>query len=321
MGATTVQHDARSELRQEPEADEWWQDSAFLTWYSRDAGIGGVTRIGHEPHHQDGISALWSGVVTRDGKRFRRNVATPLTDKDLRDDGFGAHDGRHLLVYDDVLHYRVDEDGCQIDLEVEDFYPRTDFFPSDASALVDDFASSHFETSGRVTGTVELDGKRYEIQDGLCHRDRSWGIRKWDTLLNHRWMPGTFGPDLSFGCISWHAVDGSLGQFGYVVRDGEVVRAEAIDVAVIMEADGVSYRGGYATWTFPDGQTFHAEASPVDAVLSEHHGVSCIDAICEVQLDGRVGFCDLEVTSNPRRGTGPVTRALLANTTEGPSRR
>ncbi|WP_354698948.1 hypothetical protein DSM112329_04647 [Paraconexibacter sp. AEG42_29] len=322
MGATTIQHGAGSELRQAPEPDEWWQDSAFLTWYSPAAGIGGLTRIGHEPNHRDGLVALWSGVVAKDGRRFRRNVATPLTDADRRDDGFGAFDGRHCLTHaGDRLRYRVEDDGCRIDLEVEDFYPRTDFFPKNAGSLVDDFASSHFETSGRVTGTVELDGQRYEIEDGLCHRDRSWGIRKWDTLLNHRWMPGTFGPELSFGCISWHAVDGSLGQFGYVVRDGEVIHADAIDITVTMEADGVSYRAGHATWTFPDGQTFAVEARPIHGTLSEHHGVSCIDAICEVERDGRVGFCDLEVTSNPRAGTGPVTVALLANTTEGFSHR
>lgn len=321
MSSTTIQHDAGSELRQVPEGDEWWQDSAFLTWYSRAAGIGGVTRIGHEPNHRGGIAALWSGVVTRDGRRFRRNAATPLTDSDRPDGGFGALGGRHQLTHDGRLHYRVDDDGCQIDLTVEDFYPRTDFFPQTAGTLVDDFASSHFETSGRVTGSVVLDGQRYEVEDGLCHRDRSWGIRRWDTLLNHRWMPGTFGPELSFGSISWHAVDGTLRQFGYVVRDGKVVQADEVDVTVVMEADGISYRGGATTWTFPDGERFTVDCSPIDATLSEHHGVACIDAICEVELDGRVGFCDLEVSTNPRAGTGPVTAALRANMVDGVSRR
>ena len=319
--STTIQHGPASELRQAPEDDEWWQDSAFLTWYSREAGIGGVVRIGHEPNHEGGIVALWCGVMTRDGRRFRRNVAVPLTDADRRDDGFGAYGGRHLLVHDgDLLHYRVEEDGCRIDLTVEDFYPRTDFFPPTAGSLVDDFASSHFETSGRITGTVELDGQHYVV-DGLCHRDRSWGIRRWDTLLNHRWMPGTFGPELSFGSISWHAVDGTLRQFGYVVRDGEVVHADEVDVTVVMEADGTTYRRGTTTWTFPDGQTFSIDAVPIDAVLSEHHGVACIDAICEVELDGRLGFCDLEVSTNPRGGSGRVTAAVRATMQDGVSRR
>jgi hypothetical protein len=322
MGAATVRHDAGSELRQAPEPDEWWQDSAFLTWYSRDCGIGGITRIGHEPHHGGGIAALWCGVLTKDGRRFRRNTATPLTGGDLRADGFGALDGRHRLVHDGhVLRYRVQEEGCVVDLAVEDFYPRTDFFPKDAGTLVDDFASSHFETSGRITGTVELGGKRYEIEDGLCHRDRSWGIRRWDTLLNHRWTPGTFGPELSYGCISWHAIDGTLAQYGYVVRDGVVTHADAVDVVVAMEADGTSYRGGTTTMSFAGGEAITIDCRTIDAVVSEHHGVACVDAICEVELDGRVGFCDLEVSTNPRAGSGRITAAVRAAMADGVSHR
>jgi hypothetical protein len=318
--AGSVQHDAGSELRQQPEADEWWQDSAFVTFHAREAGVGGIIRIGHEPNHAGGIAALWFGLVTRDGQRYRRNGSFALEDADRRDDGFGAYGGRYSLTFGDRLHYRVEDEDCRVDLAIEDFYPRTDFFPPTAGTLVDDFASSHFETSGRITGEIELGGVRYEV-DGLCHRDRSWGIRRWDTLLNHRWVPGTVGPELSFGCIAWHGVDGSTRQFGYVVRDGEVVRAEEVDVTVTMEVDGLSYRRGAARWRFADGEEFTIDCAPIDGIVSEHHGVACVDAICEVELDGKPGFCDLEVSTNPRGGDGPVTTALRATTVDGLSRR
>ncbi|WP_205698870.1 hypothetical protein [Conexibacter sp. SYSU D00693] len=313
----TVRHGREGELRQVPETGEWWQDSAFMTFHAPEAGIGGHVRIGHEPHHAGGISALWFGLVTRDGRQFRRNVATPLTDADLRDDGFGAHGGRYLAVLDgeDVV-FAVDDEGCSMRLRFADFYARTDFFPPSAGTLVDDFASSHFETSGRVTGTIVLGGRTYEV-DGLGHRDRSWGVRRWDTLLDHRWVPGTVGPELSFGCISWHGVDGSLRQFGYVVREGEVVHAEAVDVVVELEADGLTYRGGTSVLRLPGGEELVVRARPYGATVSEHHGVACVDAICEVEVDGRRGFCDLEVSTNPRAGRGPVTTALRANLADG----
>jgi hypothetical protein len=320
MPATLVQHGPESDLRQQPEADEWWQDSAFLVWHSRSAGIGGNIRIGHEPNHAGGISALWFGLVTADGKRFRRNTTNALGAADQLDDGFGALDGRYRLVHDgDRLGLRVNDEGLRVNIDVEDFYPRTDFFAKEGS-LSEEFASSHFETSGRVTGEVELDGERYEI-DGLCHRDRSWGLRRWDTLLNHRWVCGTFGPELSFGSISWHAVDGSFARFGYVVRDGNVVLASDVDLTVTMESDGTTYRAGWGRWTLPDGEVFELDLAPIDGVLSEHHGVACVDAICEVDHDGLQGFCDLEVSTNPRGGSGPVTAALRAVHTDGVSRR
>jgi hypothetical protein len=324
MGAaetlTVLEHDERSEVPQAPGADEWWQDSAFVAWNAHDAGIGGVFRIGHEPNHAGGIAALWFGLVTRDGTRYRRNTTNALGPADRPDNAFGALEGKYRMTYDGRLRYLVEDDDCRLELEVEDFYPRTDFFPADAGTLVEDFASSHFEASGRITGEVVLGGVRYEV-DGLCHRDRSWGVRRWDTLLNHRWVPGTFGPDLSFGSIAWHGIDGTVRQFGYVVRDGEVVHALDVDTVVHMEVDGTTYRGGQVTWTLPGDEQLVIDCTPVDAVLSEHHGVACVDAFCAVEHAGRIGFCDLEVSTNPRGGGGPITAALRATSVDGLSKR
>jgi hypothetical protein len=314
-----VEHGPESEQRQTPEADEWWQDSAFLTFNDRESGIGGVIRIGHEPNHAGGISALWFGLVTHDGRRFRRNTTNRLGPEDRLADGFGALDGRYRITHDGSrVHYRVDDGVCRAELTVEDFYPRTDFFPKSAGSLVEEFASSHFECSGAVSGVIELDDHRYEVQ-GLCHRDRSWGLRRWDTLLNHRWIPGTVGPELSFGSISWHAVDGSISQFGYVVRDGIIEYADEIDVVVAMEVDGTTFRGATSSWTFADGARapLVLECTPYDAMVFEHHGVGDVDSICEVTVDGAPGFCDLEVSTNPRAGRGPVTSALRAVSQDG----
>ena len=315
-----VQHGPEGDLRQPHGDDEWWQDSAFVCFHSPSAGIGGHMRIGHEPNYEGGISALWFGLTTRDGRQYRRNLAPRLTDADLREDGFGAYDGRYAAVLDgDAVHYLAEDEGVSMSLRFEDFYARTDFFPPTAGTLVDDFASSHFECSGRVSGTIVLDGHEYEVE-GLGHRDRSWGLRRWDTLLSHRWVPGTIGPELSFGCISWHGIDGSLRQFGYVVREGELTHAESVDVVVEMEADALTYRGGAIELKLPDGDSLAVACRPYGATVSEHHGVACVDAICEVEIEGRRGFCDLEVSTNPRAGSGPITTALRANLQQGPSR-
>jgi len=315
-----VQHTDASEGRQQPDpSEEWWQDSVFVAWHSPDPGIGGIFRIGHE-NHAGGTAALWFGLVTKDGQRYRRNGAPALTDADRLDGGFGALGGAYRQIYDGRMHYYADDEDLHLELEVEDFYPRTDFFPTDAGTVSEDFASAHYECSGAIRGLVKLGGREYQV-DGLCHRDHSWGPRRWDTLLNHRWMPGTFGPQLSFGSIAWNGVDGSLRQFGYVVRDGEVTMAEQVDIAVTMEADGITYRAGTSRWVLPGGEELVIEAAPYDATVSEHHNVGVIDAICELERDGRAGFCDLEVSTNPRGGTRPIVTAVRANNTPGLSQR
>jgi hypothetical protein len=292
----------------------------FVAWHAPEAGIGGIIRIGHEPRYNGGVSALWFGVVTRDGVRYRRNGAPELTDADRLENGFGAFGGSYRAIFDGRMRYLADDDDLHMELEVEDFYPRTDFFPPDAGTVSEDFASAHYECSGAIRGLVRLGDIDYEV-DGLCHRDHSWGPRRWDTLLNHRWMPGTFGPELSFGSIAWNGVDGSLRQFGYVVRNREVTLAERVDIAVTMEADGVTYRSGSSRWWLPGGEILEIDAAPYDGTISEHHGVGCVDSICELERDGRAGFCDLEVSTNPRAGTAPIRTAVRANNADGLSHR
>jgi hypothetical protein len=311
-----VEHDDRSELAHDSDGTTWWQESVVVAWHDDAAGLGGIVRIGHEPHFEGGIAVVTGGVVTDEGTSFRRNAAAPLTDADRPELGFGGLGGAWRIEYDGRARLRAQEDGLEVDLVVEDFYPRVDFFPKSAGSLVDEFASNHFETSGRITGTVVLDGREHAI-DGLCHRDHSWGVRRWETILNHRWTPVVFGPDLSLGTIVWHAVDGSLGGYGYVVRDGVVTRTSDVHVGVRIEADGITSRAGTATLVLPDGERLVVDLRAGEGLLNEHHDVAWIDAIGRAELDGRVGFGDLEISTNPRAGRGPITTYLGGRTDEG----
>lgn len=287
-------------------SDPWWQESVFAHWYDPAVGVGGVHRIGHEPH--PGEAALCCFVFDRDA-RFRRVERVPLvapaTPRGFRGAGstWDIEDGRPRL--------RVKEDGLELDLVMENFYDLTDFFPSGGS-MVEDFAKHHYETSGRVRGTAVLQGRSYDI-DGLCHRDHSWGPRRWDQLLSHRWVSGTIGPELSFGSMAWHAADNSTVAIGYVVRDGELTLASSVDVVAYMEIDALTHRGGEVTWNLTDGSSLHARCTVVDGVVTGNHGVVWVDSLCEVVLDdGRTGYCDFELSTNPRAGTREVGLALRA---------
>lgn len=227
-----------------------WQESVFVHWYDPTAGIGGAHRLGHEPNRDNGgRSALECFVFTTKGTRFRRvdyqlPLEEPTTPRGFRAGGSSWHvDGGSPRL-------EIHEPGLDANLTMENFYPLTDFFPPSGS-MVEDFAKHHYETSGRITGPVTIAGTTIDV-DGMCHRDHSWGTRKADTLLSHRWVSGTFGPDLSFGSIVWHAADDSLVKVGYLVRDGEVIYADDVDVIAWLEPDGLTIRGGQVTWQLPD---------------------------------------------------------------------
>jgi hypothetical protein len=309
----------RDELPHPKEDHELWQEGVAVPWHDGNAGIGGYLRIGHEPNCDGGVAALGFGIVTREGARYRRNATSALTEADRLDNGFGACDGRYRAQYDGGMTIRVVDDDCRLELELEDFYPRMDFFGA-AAGDVRKVAPHHFETSGRIRGTAELASTRFEV-DGLFHRDHSWGIRHWDSFLTHRWVVGTVGPELSFGLVTWHALDGALRRFGYVVRDGEALAATDVDIAVHMEPDGATYRGGTATWLLPTGDPLILNCQVLDAIVIERHGLNWVDAICELEHAGHAGFCCLEASTNPRAGTAPIRTALRAALVDGLSRR
>jgi hypothetical protein len=319
MTLAPLRYDAADEGTHEVgSADPHWQESVFVHWYDHAAGLGGLHRLGHEPNRGGGAAALLCGLFRADGLRYRRcdddlPLEEPTSARGFRAGGSSWHvDGA-------VPRVEVREPGLDLELELHDFYPITSFFPSSGS-LVEEFAAHHYESSGRALGSATIDGATVPI-DATYHRDHSWGIRKTATLLSHRWVSGTFGPELSFGSTVWHAADNSFVKVGYVVRDGEITIAEDVDVVTWLEADGFTHRGGVVTWYLPGGEELRLECELIDAVVGELHSATFVDALCRTEWAGGVGVCDFEISNNARNGVAVPRLALAANSADGFSRR
>ena len=76
-------------------------------------------------------------------------------------------------------------------------------------------------------------GARSFTVDGLYHRDHSSGPRDWSQIVAHRWVAGTFGPDLSFSVA---VIEGPGGH-------GLQAAATDVDLDVHFAEDG---RTGFA---------------------------------------------------------------------------
>jgi hypothetical protein len=306
-------------------SDPWWQESVFFSWWAEEAGVGGVFRLGHEPNK--GLANVWLGLVTSEGRRFRFcESELPLTDADRGRTGVSAHLGGDRLCWagpvDGKLGWTIRHPDCDANVEIEDFYPMTNLWRlRTGTSLADEFAPEHWEASGRVIGSVRLGDREYQV-DGLCHRDHSWGLRKWDSLRSHRWVAGTFGPDLSFALVTWHSTDNVLFSGGYIFRDGEIIRADMVDPVAYLLPDGISIRGGRAEWTLENDTKLSIDCDAVDGVLFTHREVTESDTICRVvDQTGRKGFCDFEMTNNLRDGRSPVNIAVGAALEAGLSMR
>ena len=304
--------------------DMWWQESAYVAWWDAKAGIGGVHRIGHE-ELDGGTAALWSSIFTADGMRHRRVHTSKIKPDQRRRYGFGADPGHACFFDGKNPRWSWKDEDCEGDLTIHDFYPRMHNFPADdkagAATVTKEFAAQHFETAGRITGKVTIGGKSYSVNDGLCYRDHSWGRRKWDTMLSHRWFTGSFGPQLSFGAMNWHSTDNSLGKFGLVVRNGVATFATAVDILTYMEPDAMTHRGGELTLTLPGDEKIHIVAKPIDGVVQVIHDIASVDQLCTAEWNGQQGFCVFEISTNPRAGIKPVLMAIQATMENGLSKR
>ena len=103
------------------------------------------------------------------------------------------------------------------------------------------FAKAHYEQHMHVTGAVEIDGERIEVEgNGL--RDHSWGPRYWQAIDGYEWLTMNFGDDLG-AMLSVIRRPGKAPRIG-----GVLVRGDAIDpidhikIAVDYEDGGLFHR-------------------------------------------------------------------------------
>jgi hypothetical protein len=293
-----------------------WQESVVLHWYDQRQAIGGWHRIGHEANNQGGRAAIWSFIFDRSGWQYRRCNEVALTPADKFPNGFGAGSALRFAYEGGAAIWVIDDGPLSARLECRNLFPLVDPFPPGDELAAKRFPN-HFEVAGRVTGEVTYENRKVSI-DGYGYRDHSWGPRDWQIgMLNHRWFTGTLGAELSFAAITAQAQSGRLIRTGYVRRKGETIVARAVDVVAYMEPDGLTHRGGEIRLTLPDGEPVHIQCTARAGVVFQRGTVVMVEMMCAAEGHGLQGYCDAEISTNPRNGNGPVLLALNANTADG----
>ena len=279
---------------------ELWQESVVLLWWDLKQSIGGFYRIGHELNHKDGpMIALWSSTVSREGI-FKKTTYLPLRPQDRMARGFGSGDGSLRFEHDGDCVWTLEDQDISATLRIHDFHPGIDCYPK--RGAISEFAPHHMEVAGRVSGSLKVKGRQYQVE-ALGFRDHGWGVRDWASLLSHRWLAGVFGEDLSFCALSWHTVDDSMAQFGWVVKHDTVIFARKLDIVAYVECDAMTTRGGRLRMTLTTDEVVEVEFEALaPSMMSFHHGIACVDTLCRISSGGRVGIADFETTANGQQG-------------------
>ncbi|MCY4426747.1 MAG: hypothetical protein OXC05_06920 [Halieaceae bacterium] len=281
---------------------EFWQESVVLVWWDLDNSVGGVHRIGHEPNAKDGPQiSLWNHAFSPEWI-YKRAVTLPLREADRPENGFNGGDDTCKFTYTDHGVWTFDDEDLEGELHIADAHTPVDIYPKSGGSLSDDFAPNHMEVGGKCTGKLRIKDKTYEI-NGLAFRDHGWGIRKWDAIVSHRWVAGTFDDGTTLLAVSFHGADDQLAKFGCVLRGDTLTYTRDLDILTYMEVDGLTHRGGTVRMTLPTGEVLDMICEPLQkGAVSWIHGISCVDTMCKITLGDRVGICDFETTNNALRG-------------------
>lgn len=221
-------------VRQRPGPEANWQDSVVLVWWDKGNAIGGFHRLGHEPNAgEGGMVTLWNVLVGPAGMQKKVHYV-PLRQADmLASGGFGGGDESCRCEFIDGEHvWTIDEGDVSGRIAFKDVGPNVDCFPK-KGIMKEGFSTAHFDIPGKVSGVLRMKGNEYKV-DGLGIRDHGWGPRDWSTVYSHRWVAGTCGPELSFIAVSWHAIDDTISNFGWVIRGDKVTLAKKLDILTCM---------------------------------------------------------------------------------------
>lgn len=291
-----------------PIADRYWQESVVLYVWDTTQQCYAFLRISHEPHNGDGVAVVWSNVWVP-GRQYKYTDAQPLRAEDRYADGFGAPTLRYR--YDGAHHWQLKSADVEVDVVMRDSHPAFDFFVGQNLGTI---APHHIEASGLVSGHIRFGDQRFELRDAVGHRDHSWGLRKWETIRSHRWMPAIFGPDFSLNAMGYLGDSGELRQFGFVIRDDALYVPEQVRISVQVEADGQTTRGARVDFVLPGGEVLDVHyRNLVPSAISHHLVYPCNDAMAEVRCGDRVGVAVVESGGNPTGGRErPQQRHLVA---------
>jgi hypothetical protein len=320
---------------------ERWRESFYFNFYDFRHGIGGYSSVGYRPAKGSygSMQVVWGlGRAALGASEYGR---------------YATHDDHRAvagLLYapqSDLGPWRVTFDGQLNDagadvagdaeamapvskspsLSVDVSYDLV-FTPDQPAYLYaenpewDGLFDGHLDEVGRVTGTLTVDGKTYDI-DGRGAKDHSWGVRDWAKPKGWRWADLLFeeGPQITL----WRATfDGTRWlQDGAVYADGEVFPitsfSESVEFAARPRADRP------AVWEFDIGAGPHRvtgraeilQATPLLFGITDEDGNRATmwnDRTvyrCELS-DGRVGVGSAEFQFRaPAEGQAP--RPLVAS--------
>jgi hypothetical protein len=265
-------------------AHESFQESWGFAWCDPIQGAGGINHISIQRlrGHADVFNwiAVGGEVV---GKYQHLNLPHP--EKDFPDWELGRM--KITTESDRRCRIELDHERASAELSFEGYTdPITFSLDVDGSS----WGSAHYESIGRVTGTVTAGGEPIQVS-GVGWQDHSWGPRRWADCLGHRWIMAGFGPELFMSVLQIITEAGPTPvPIGFVYDSGKLHGLERIEFNAEIADDGHSPSGCDAyIWT-DAGHGYHVTGEVALSSVSSHfEGFWINDGLTTFECRGRLG--------------------------------
>ena len=191
-------------------SDPVWKDNAYLSFWDVQGGIYGCIHVSTSPNGDGARRARFS--VQLDGQKVEIIEELPIGSFASKSISFGL-DGTIVVEHPDL---RVLLGNAPLWTPAD--YSLNDLIPP----LVPDEPLQHFQQAGTVRGTIEHDGRTWDV-DAIGMRDRTWGFRdesaQW---VEYAGLVGVIDGQF-FTAIKFLGADGTLRSDGYWVDDNGAV--------------------------------------------------------------------------------------------------
>jgi len=178
-----------------PGADREWNESFYFNFYDASNDICGFMRIGIKPNVDE--RSMFFFLMLPDGSAVGTRGVGPASDGPL------SVKGLELIMMEPEKRWRLRYQGpmarmgtekittVSMDLVFDCLAPTYDYRRSvgaEGERIARQVASEHLEQFGQVSGTIDIDGQRTEVE-GLGERDHVLGgprlERSQDVVLDH----------------------------------------------------------------------------------------------------------------------------------------
>jgi len=201
-----------------------WNESYYFNFYDKKNDLTVFMRIGNKVNKNEKsmfffimLPEIVAGI----------KLETPCDDKPLNIAGLQYEEigsGKWQLKYNgkiyDTLTNIPKEFNIKMEVIWEALNPVMDYIncvDEKQVQMSSNVVSEHYEQFGRAYGNIKINEKSYEI-DGLGERDRSQGIRAWESPKMWMWINSEFSTDEAFNITKLSVDKGDI-DAGYFYRD------------------------------------------------------------------------------------------------------